>query len=81
MISSGKGALKSSGAYQSLLSNPRRLAGCGDSMGIKRATGLPALVITTSSPAITRLSKRDSSVLASRMLTLIMAGFYGLEVS
>ena len=64
-ISFGSGASKSAPIVMSDLAVPGLRADGGCAKGTSRATGLPALAMTISSPSWTRLRSLDKRVLAS----------------
>src|SRR5277367_6742293 len=68
-ISSGKGALKSSGTTNFPRYIPKKLARLLPGTEIRRATGTPRFVIVISSPVATRSRRRENCALASLMLT------------
>src|SRR5574341_81463 len=69
--SSGSRWSKSSGTWNRPRSVPRRTA-LGSETGTRRATGRPALAITTSSPRATCRKRRERWVLASCTFTVFM---------
>src|SRR5690606_15787736 len=71
---------KSSGTASSPARKPRRCGAGGASSAVTRASGSPALAITTDSPLSARSINFESCVLASWMLTMIMVPLVGQVV-
>lgn len=75
-ISSGNGSSKSSETQSVSFALPGvRRAGCSVT-ATSRATGFPALAMTTSSPWLTFSRRRDRCVLASWMFTVVLMTLY-----